>query len=388
MLMVGELAGDLPGRLARRPHRRAQRHDRGGDARRHRRAHRARLPHAVSPSASACSCSGSRRRCSDSRGTRSSRATCRRACARGRCRRSRACSAAAGRSARSSRRRSSPGPARSEAVFWVLVASCFAVVVVLLLLPDPERVFGAARLAREASARGSVAHGRRGRSGCRVARRVPCDRDLSRGAAARGLAAWACSSAMRASRTVILPLWAVSIGMPPEAAALVIGVSAAIDFALFYVSGQIMDRFGRLWGAIPGLIGLGTGHLVLALTHDLPDADAVVHRRRGALRRRERHHERGHPHARRRPRTQGEPGAVPRRVPHHRRRGRGGRAARRRGRHEHVSITAASATMGVVGFIGAGPARPVRAALRSPAVARVATRPSPDVKGVTFARPG
>ena len=80
-------------------------------------------------------------------------------------------------------------------------------------------------------------------------------------------------SAIRASRTVILPLWAVSIGMPAEVAAIVIGVSAAIDFALFYVSGQIMDRFGRLWGAIPGLIGLATGHLVLALTHDLPDAD-------------------------------------------------------------------------------------------------------------------
>jgi MFS family permease len=58
--------------------------------------------------------------------------------------------------------------------------------------------------------------------------------------------------------------------MAPEAAALVIGVSAAIDFALFYISGQVMDRFGRLWSAIPGLIGLGTGHLVLAFTHDLP----------------------------------------------------------------------------------------------------------------------
>jgi MFS family permease len=77
-------------------------------------------------------------------------------------------------------------------------------------------------------------------------------------------------AAIRASRTVILPLWAVSIGMPPETAALVIGISATIDFALFYVSGQVMDRFGRLWSAIPGLVGLGTGHLVLAFTHDAP----------------------------------------------------------------------------------------------------------------------
>jgi MFS family permease len=71
-----------------------------------------------------------------------------------------------------------------------------------------------------------------------------------------------------------VPLWAVSIGMPPESAAIVIGVSASIDFALFYVSGQVMDRFGRLWSAIPGLVGLGVGQLVLAFTHDLPNAVA------------------------------------------------------------------------------------------------------------------
>ncbi len=42
-----------------------------------------------------------------------------------------------------------------EVVFWVLVVVCFAVVAVLLVLPDPERVFGAAQLAREASANSS-----------------------------------------------------------------------------------------------------------------------------------------------------------------------------------------------------------------------------------------
>ena len=159
----------------------------------------------------------------------------------------------------------------AEVVFWVLVASCFAVIVVLLLLPDPERVFGAARLARAASADGrtegeieadAASHG--------VFRAIATHRGvLARIGSGIGLLA-----AIRASRTVILPLWAVSIGMPPETAALVIGVSAAIDFALFYVSGHVMDRFGRLWSAIPGLVGLATGHLVLALTHDVPGADA------------------------------------------------------------------------------------------------------------------
>ena len=161
----------------------------------------------------------------------------------------------------------------SEPVFWVLVASCFAVVVVLLLLPDPERVFGAARLARETSARGTEAltagEAEADASSHGVFRAIV----THRGVLARVGSGVGVLSAIRASRTVILPLWAVSIGMPAEVAAIVIGVSAAIDFALFYVSGQIMDRFGRLWGAIPGLIGLATGHLVLALTHDLPDAD-------------------------------------------------------------------------------------------------------------------
>lgn len=157
----------------------------------------------------------------------------------------------------------------SEPVFWVLVAACFAVVVVLLVLPDPERVFGAARRARAASVADDVRTAGQAEADAAshgVFRAIVTHRAvLLRIGSGVGLL-----SAIRASRTVILPLWAVSIGMPPETAALVIGISAAIDFALFYVSGQVMDRFGRLWSAIPGLIGLGTGHLVLAFTHDVP----------------------------------------------------------------------------------------------------------------------
>lgn len=169
----------------------------------------------------------------------------------------------------------------SEPVFWVLVASCFAVVVVLVLLPDPERVFGAVRLAREASAVDagvgdgdgadlSTAGRAADASSHGVFRAIVTHRAvLARIGTGVGLLA-----AIRASRTMILPLWAVSIGVPPEQAALVIGVSATIDFALFYVSGQVMDRFGRLWSAIPGIVGLAVGHLVLAVTHDVPAAVA------------------------------------------------------------------------------------------------------------------
>jgi MFS family permease len=78
--------------------------------------------------------------------------------------------------------------------------------------------------------------------------------------------------ALRASRQVILPLWAVSIGVSDANTALIIGIAGGLDFALFYTTGQIMDRWGRMWTALPSMIGLGVGHLALALTHDLPAA--------------------------------------------------------------------------------------------------------------------
>lgn len=146
----------------------------------------------------------------------------------------------------------------SELVLWVLVGACIAVIVVLVLLPDPERVFGTGR----AAGGGEAPQG--------VLRTIGEHRGvLARIGTGIGLLA-----AIRASRTIILPLWAVSIGMAPEAAAIVIGISATIDFCLFYVSGQVMDRFGRLWSAIPGLVGLSAGHLILAFTHDAPANEA------------------------------------------------------------------------------------------------------------------
>ncbi|TQL53245.1 MFS transporter [Subtercola boreus] len=75
-------------------------------------------------------------------------------------------------------------------------------------------------------------------------------------------------SALRASRTVVLPLWALSLGLGESNTALIVGLGAAIDFALFYTSGQIMDRFGRLWSALPSMIGMGTCLLILSFTHD------------------------------------------------------------------------------------------------------------------------
>jgi MFS family permease len=169
----------------------------------------------------------------------------------------------------------------SESVFWVLVGACFAVVGVLVLLPDPERVFGAARLARAASAASAGSATATDVSGAPLtagAAAAAAESSPSvfrairenRGVLARIGTGVGLLAAVRVSRTVVLPLWSVSIGMPAEQAALVIGISGTIDFALFYASGQIMDRFGRLWSAIPGLLGMAVGHIALAFTHDLP----------------------------------------------------------------------------------------------------------------------
>lgn len=88
-----------------------------------------------------------------------------------------------------------------------------------------------------------------------------------------GLAAASLSS-VRSARQVVLPLWGVSLGLDASTIAVVVGVSGAIDFALFYASGQVMDRFGRLWAALPAMVLMGAGFLALSFTHDL-DSSAM-----------------------------------------------------------------------------------------------------------------
>jgi MFS family permease len=76
---------------------------------------------------------------------------------------------------------------------------------------------------------------------------------------------------LRQVRQVVLPVWAISIGLDEAATSLVIGVAAAIDFSLFFLGGWIMDRFGRLWTILPCAVGLSIGLIALAFTHDLDE---------------------------------------------------------------------------------------------------------------------
>lgn len=159
-----------------------------------------------------------------------------------------------------------------SAAIWFLLG-CLAVLVVLVLVgPDPERYIPPITKPNTAAVADD--------SGEPVSGAIPTVGGGGvfrtmweyRGVLSRiGLSA-ASLSAVRSARQVVLPLWGVSLGLNAETIAIVVGVSGAIDFALFYASGQVMDRFGRLWAAMPAMVLMGAGFLALSLTHDLDAA--------------------------------------------------------------------------------------------------------------------
>ncbi|GAA3697425.1 MFS transporter [Gordonia hankookensis] len=76
------------------------------------------------------------------------------------------------------------------------------------------------------------------------------------------LGAGACAlGALRASRLVVLPLWADHVGVPGPVIALLFGVAGAVDVAVSYPAGIVMDRFGRRATALPAM-SLFAGSLI------------------------------------------------------------------------------------------------------------------------------
>jgi MFS family permease len=160
-----------------------------------------------------------------------------------------------------------------HAAIWFFAACLVATVLLVLLGPDPELALtpggadAATPAAREDTGEpvtGAIPTARGPEPRIGVFRTMWRHRTVL---ARLGLAA-ASLSALRSARQVVLPLWGVSIGLDASSIALVVGVSGAIDFALFYASGQVMDRFGRLWAALPAMLIMGAGFFALALTHD------------------------------------------------------------------------------------------------------------------------
>jgi len=75
-------------------------------------------------------------------------------------------------------------------------------------------------------------------------------------------------SAIRAVRQVALPLWGQELGLSAAAISLIFGISGAVDMLLFYPAGKVMDRFGRMWVAIPSMAVLGVSLILLPLVGD------------------------------------------------------------------------------------------------------------------------
>lgn len=152
------------------------------------------------------------------------------------------------------------------AAFWLMAGFTLAAGAVLLFMPDPEKTFGhVTRVKDEAGL--SLTPGE-----------LEVEQESS-GLIATMQRNWmvlgtlgvasALVMALRSGRSVIFPLWAVSIGMKDSDTALIIGLATAVDFALFFTSGQIMDKWGRLASIIPSMLIMSAALLALAPTHDL-----------------------------------------------------------------------------------------------------------------------
>lgn len=152
-----------------------------------------------------------------------------------------------------------------QAVAWFFVACLVALIVLVLVGRDPEEL-----LAAEGHVRHGTGHASPAAKGDGVFRTMWRHRDVL----ARLGASAAALSAMRQARVYLLPLWGVSLGLDAGVIALVVGLTGALEFALFYTSGQIMDRWGRLWACLPAMAIMGLAFFGLGFTHDLPDATA------------------------------------------------------------------------------------------------------------------
>jgi MFS family permease len=135
-----------------------------------------------------------------------------------------------------------------RAAYLVAMATAVAAAVLLLVVRDVER---------HGEARPQGAKGVRSLTVLRQHRRL----FLTLGFAIVGV------NAVRQTRQTVLPLWALHIGLSPAQTSLMFGIANAVDAALFYPSGQVMDRWGRLAIAIPAMTIMGAAMIGLVHTH-------------------------------------------------------------------------------------------------------------------------
>jgi len=130
--------------------------------------------------------------------------------------------------------------------YWVAAAAMVGAALIAVFAPDLESQHGAAG-AGPAPAIGSIL------------------RSHSRTFATLGVGILLVS-ALRASRQVVIPLWAEQLGIDPTTTSLIYGLVAAIDMSVFYPAGKVMDQHGRVWVALPSTLLMGVGLMGIPLT--------------------------------------------------------------------------------------------------------------------------
>lgn len=76
-------------------------------------------------------------------------------------------------------------------------------------------------------------------------------------------------SAGRTVRMVGLPLLAVQLSIDPAETSFIFGITGLIDFALFYLSGIVMSKYGKFWASVPTLLALGVTYLFSFMVIDV-----------------------------------------------------------------------------------------------------------------------
>lgn len=82
--------------------------------------------------------------------------------------------------------------------------------------------------------------------------------------------------ASRSIRGTLLPLWADHVGMSGSETSLVFAVAAAVDILFFFPGGWLMDHRGRAVVAVPVVLAVALGSLVLPLATSEPAVLAVA----------------------------------------------------------------------------------------------------------------
>lgn len=169
--------------------------------------------------------------------------------------------------------------ASTDAAVWFFVVTVVSLIALVLIGRDPEAQIRAEGL-MPVDHRVRVADELADDTGEATTGTIPLAQERGvlralwrhRGVLARLGMSTATLSALRQARVYLLPLWGLSLGLDAQTIALIVGLTGALEFLLFYSSGQIMDRWGRLWAALPSMVLMGGAFLGLAFTADAPTA--------------------------------------------------------------------------------------------------------------------